>query len=90
MSRPKYIVFAGGGTGGHLLPALALVEWLREHGDPLRFEFFCTRRPIDAQLLKKWSVRHTVQPVLPIGFSPIPALKFLQAWRQSLKLCAAR
>ncbi len=90
MSRPKYIVFAGGGTGGHLLPALALVEWLREHSDPLRFEFFCTRRPIDAQLLKKWSVRHTLQPVLPIRLSPIHALKFLRAWRRSLKLCADR
>lgn len=88
MSRPKYIVFAGGGTGGHLLPGLALIERLREHSDPLRFEFFCTRRPIDTQLLTKWSVGHTVQPVLPIRLSLVPALKFLQAWRQSLKLCA--
>lgn len=90
MSRPKYIVFAGGGTGGHLLPGLALIEWLREHDETLRFEFFCTRRPIDTQLLTKWSVRRTVQPVLPIRLSPIPALKFLHAWRQSVKLCADR
>ncbi len=45
------VVFAGGGTGGHLYPALAVAEALRQKIPRVRFLFFGTQRPIDQQVL---------------------------------------
>ena len=45
------VVFAGGGTGGHLYPAIAIAQALRKETPEARFMFFGTRRPIDQQVL---------------------------------------
>ena len=51
MSRRTFI-FAGGGTGGHLFPALAIASALRERlGGDLRTVFICSDRPLDARIL---------------------------------------
>ena len=45
------IAFAGGGTGGHLFPALAVAEALRSRLPNLKCLFFGTTRAIDATVL---------------------------------------
>ncbi len=90
MSSSPLIVFAGGGTGGHLFPALAIIEWMRDHHRDARLEFLCTQRPIDQQILNKWDIPFTVQKVEPLRFAAGAALRFYRAWRRSLKLCIDR
>src|SRR5580698_8305433 len=49
MKRPSNFVMAGGGTGGHVIPALAVARELRSRGHSVRF--IGTRRGIEAKLV---------------------------------------
>src|SRR5512142_2900638 len=47
-SKPASFVMAGGGTGGHVMPALAVARELRARGHAVRFSG--TRRGLEAKL----------------------------------------
>ena len=49
MNRPSTFVMAGGGTGGHVIPALAVARELRLRGHSVRF--IGTRRGIESKLV---------------------------------------
>ncbi len=50
MSHAKHVVVAGGGTGGHLFPGVAVVEALEElMGEGVRFSFVGSDRGIEAR-----------------------------------------
>lgn len=51
MSGRPTIVFAGGGTGGHLYPALAVAEVLRARLPRARIVFFGSDRQVDRMIL---------------------------------------
>ncbi|HEX6852270.1 MAG TPA: undecaprenyldiphospho-muramoylpentapeptide beta-N-acetylglucosaminyltransferase [Candidatus Polarisedimenticolaceae bacterium] len=50
-NRPFRIVFAGGGTGGHLYPALAVADVLRARRPDLEIRFVGARRGIETRLV---------------------------------------
>jgi UDP-N-acetylglucosamine--N-acetylmuramyl-(pentapeptide) pyrophosphoryl-undecaprenol N-acetylglucosamine transferase len=82
-----WFVFAGGGTGGHLFPALAVVELLRERGLPVDVSFFCTQRRIDQDVLGKVQVEARPLSVLPFPTRPWAWPRFLWRWRESVAAC---
>ncbi|HPD31651.1 MAG TPA: UDP-N-acetylglucosamine--N-acetylmuramyl-(pentapeptide) pyrophosphoryl-undecaprenol N-acetylglucosamine transferase [Phycisphaerae bacterium] len=82
-----WFVFAGGGTGGHLFPALAVVELLRERGLPVDVSFFCTQRPIDQNVLDEAQIQAYPLSVLPFPTRPWAWPRFLWHWRQSVSVC---
>jgi UDP-N-acetylglucosamine--N-acetylmuramyl-(pentapeptide) pyrophosphoryl-undecaprenol N-acetylglucosamine transferase len=49
--RPLHILFAGGGTGGHLFPALAIAEELRRMRPDARISFAGTADHIEARIV---------------------------------------
>ena len=50
---PADIYFAGGGTGGHIYPALAIAQQILKVEPDANITFFCSDREIDSQILSK-------------------------------------
>jgi UDP-N-acetylglucosamine--N-acetylmuramyl-(pentapeptide) pyrophosphoryl-undecaprenol N-acetylglucosamine transferase len=62
----KQVIFAGGGTGGHLYPALALGAALQELDGDVRVHYVGARRGVEARVLPAQGVAHTLLPLQPI------------------------
>ena len=66
----KCFIFAGGGTGGHIYPAIAVAEQILKLEPTAKIHFFVSTRGIDEQILSKTSFETTVLPAK--GFSARP------------------
>src|SRR3989441_6929689 len=60
------VLLAGGGTGGHLMPALALAQALRDAGRGIEPVLVGAARGIEAQVLPRYPFRHHLLPMEPI------------------------
>ena len=72
MGNPIFI-FAGGGTGGHVYPGLAVAAELREMCPTAKVVFACSNRPIDRKILDPTPYAVVVQPVRPLPSPRRPA-----------------
>ncbi len=79
----RTVVFAGGGTGGHLYPALAIAERLPPEWHRL---FLCSSRAIDARILEAAGAEHTPLPALPPGKHPRQAIAFARTFVSSFRM----
>lgn len=80
------VLFAGGGTGGHIYPNAAIAERLRERRPDAALHFLVSDRPGDAQTMEKQGLAYTASPVrpLPSPTRPWRAFGFLSAWRRAV------
>ncbi len=88
-TRPL-LIFAAGGTGGHLFPALAVADALGQMQPDVDIEFFCTQRPIDAQILEPAGRLRVPQPIAPLSARPWHWPGFVSRWMASRHLCHQR
>jgi UDP-N-acetylglucosamine--N-acetylmuramyl-(pentapeptide) pyrophosphoryl-undecaprenol N-acetylglucosamine transferase len=75
MSAPR-VLFAGGGTGGHLYPAPALADALQRRSPETEVLFVGARRGVEARVLPERGVPHELLP-----FEPIRRSRVWQNWR---------
>lgn len=75
MRRPR-VLFAGGGTGGHLYPALALAEAFQEREGGADVFFVGAQRGVEARVLPERGVPHRL-----MRFEPIRRSKIWQNWK---------
>jgi UDP-N-acetylglucosamine--N-acetylmuramyl-(pentapeptide) pyrophosphoryl-undecaprenol N-acetylglucosamine transferase len=82
-------VFAGGGTGGHLFPGLAVADALRRRDPGAEITFFTTTRALDRQLLETAAYGQIVQPVRPFTLHPLRFPAFWWSWHESVRAARA-
>jgi UDP-N-acetylglucosamine--N-acetylmuramyl-(pentapeptide) pyrophosphoryl-undecaprenol N-acetylglucosamine transferase len=70
------VLFAGGGTGGHLMPAVALAEVLGAERPDAEAVFVGAQRGIEAQVLPHLPYRYHLLPLEPI---------YRRAWWRNLR-----
>jgi len=85
----KVFFFAGGGTGGHIYPALAVAERLIELEPAATIRFFCSSRPIDSQILEKSSLPYTALPIAGLSLRPGRILDSCRSFIQSYRTARA-
>jgi len=87
MNKVLRIVMAGGGTGGHLYPGLAVAEALgrRVEGGGLEIVWAATPRAVDQRLLRVFGDRYVQQAVQPLAKSIWKWWGFWRGWRQTVK-----
>src|SRR5438552_1833736 len=84
----RVFLFAGGGTGGHIFPGLAIAEHLRS-GPDIRCIFACSARPLDAEILTRERAEFRVIPAQPLGVRPRTFVRFLRSWGPSVRASRA-
>lgn len=83
MAEQRTIFLAGGGTGGHLYPGIAVAEALRALSADYKPVFLCTMREIDETILKPTGFEYIRQPIVPPTRSLGGLLHFWQTLRQT-------
>ncbi len=81
--------FAGGGTGGHIYPALAVAERIREISFQSSVFFFCSERAIDQEILSKTTFPYETLPAGGLSLKPKALLNFCRSFWQSYKIARA-
>lgn len=79
------LILAGGGTGGHLYPGLAVAEAVRRFQADFQIVVFGTQRPIDRDVVGRRGFELVVQPIQPFPSRFWRWPSFVMAWRKSLK-----
>ncbi|MFO0961956.1 MAG: UDP-N-acetylglucosamine--N-acetylmuramyl-(pentapeptide) pyrophosphoryl-undecaprenol N-acetylglucosamine transferase [Phycisphaerales bacterium] len=76
----RTVVLAGGGSGGHLSPGLAIAERLLEIDASARPLFLCSTRAIDAQMLGDAGAEFRPVPAEGLSMRPAGLLRFVRGY----------
>lgn len=80
----RTVLFAGGGTGGHINPGIAISEALHDRaGHDLVCHFLCSERPVDRVILSETGLPFTAVPAAPFIVRPGFLLRFAVGWRRT-------
>lgn len=84
MHERPVVVFSGGGTGGHLYPALAIADALRAQRSDVRVVFVGATRGLEARILPERGEDHHLLPVRGIDRA-----RLASSWRVVPALCSS-
>jgi UDP-N-acetylglucosamine--N-acetylmuramyl-(pentapeptide) pyrophosphoryl-undecaprenol N-acetylglucosamine transferase len=78
--------FAGGGTGGHIYPAIAVAEKIIEMRPNTKIHFFVSDRGIDSQILSKTNFPYTELSAKGFSIHPGRLVEFCKCFLKSTRL----
>jgi len=84
----KRFFFAGGGTGGHIYPAVAVAERIGKLEPAARIHFFCSNRSIDAKILKQTGFKYTILPAKGFSLRPSKLIGFCSSFLKSYRIAS--
>ena len=88
-TKPPLYVFAGGGTGGHLAPGIAVAEALRHEQPDCRIRFVGSGRQVEQHMLEPTGFEYSVLETLPLNAAKRRPIRFArnhwQAFRASCR-----
>ena len=82
---PPLYIFAGGGTGGHLAPGIAVAEQLRRKQPDCRIRFVGSGRPVEHQMLEPTGFVYSVCETLPLNALKRRPFGFLRSHWQAFR-----
>lgn len=82
----RAVLFAGGGTGGHIFPGIAIAERLESlRPGAVSCVFAVSQRPLDSQILRDAGRRFVAIPAQPVSLRPRGFLKFVSSWGKAVR-----
>ena len=54
----KTIIFTGGGSGGHVIPAITLIKYLREHSPDVSIQYVGGKSGIEKELISELNISY--------------------------------
>lgn len=78
--------FAGGGTGGHIYPLMAVAEQVLARQPEAAIHFFCSTRAVDRRVLDQTQFGRTALPATGLFLHPVKLLRFARTFQQSYQL----
>jgi len=82
----KSFFFAGGGTGGHIYPAIAVARQITIIDPSAKIHFFCSNRNIDTYILRQAGFEYTVLPAKGLSVQPKKLVTFFRSLLYSYKI----
>ena len=82
----KCFFFAGGGTGGHIYPALAVAEQMVRLEPEAKVRFFCSNLSIDLRIFSKTGFTYASLPVSRFSVRPLKLIKFCFSFWKSFRI----
>ena len=86
MGKARTVLLAGGGTGGHLYPGLAVAEALKALDPDFKPVFLCTQRELDRTILSSTGFDFIPQSIVPPVKTIAGLLRFWKTWRETQDL----
>lgn len=88
MTEHRTFLFAGGGTGGHLFPGIAVARALQNRLPQSRFLFVGTERKVERDILQREKLEHVPLPAPPSAWLLRHPWRFVRDYRRSVRIAA--